>query len=151
MPIEYRFLDPWEFPLIDHFFDREGVPRLDPQFAKVAAAFDGDKIAGILVFQLIPHVEPLIIEPEYQGSRVWMRLAEMVDDFCRASGVMGVFAQPSSEVAEKINTHMGMERTGKELWVKTYYNMDQLTSDWAEDLIYKISKEMEGDLKFTGP
>lgn len=131
----YKFLSPEEFYLLDEFFDREGVPRLDPTFAKVAAAIDPEKgkVVGFVTLQLVAHAEPIIIEEEYRGQGVWRQICRMIDEYATLSGVPGVFTQPNSEQTKHMAAEMGCVPCGTELWAKVFYDVNKLAPVMAQD------------------
>jgi hypothetical protein len=124
--IQVRFLEPREYPLADKFFDREGIPRLDPNWSKIGAAIDLDtgRIVGAICLQLVAHVEPIIIAKAYRGSGLWREMAEIMDGYlstmARQGAIAGVYAQPTHQVAEHLCQEMGMSPCEHNLWVKIY-------------------------------
>lgn len=118
--MEIRLLKPHEYHLIDHFFDREGVPRLDPNFSKVVVAIDGDKVAGIMAAQMVLHVEPIIIEPEYRKQGIWKPMTEMLDGYLQATGVPGVYAQPLHPSTIHMCETLGFKEMENKLFLKVY-------------------------------
>ena len=83
--IRIKILEPDEFYLVDHFFDDEGVPRLDPNFSKVIAALDIEtgKAVGVMCLQMVLHAEPIIIEPAYRGMGLWEPMARWLTVTCK--------------------------------------------------------------------
>lgn len=118
--ITTRFLEPDEYHLIDHFFDNEGAPRLDPNFSKVIASFDGDVVVGIMCLQMVLHIEPIIIDPAYRGQHLWKDMAEMADGYLIASGAVGAYAQPLHESTKHMCREAGFTEMPHSLYVKIY-------------------------------
>lgn len=120
--ITVRFLNPDEYSLIDRFFDDEKVPRLDPVWSKVVAAFDTttDQVVGIMVLQLVAHAEPIIIDPVYRGEGIWRPMAEMMDGYAEFVCIPGLYTQPTGEAAKAICRKMGFEEREHPLWCKLY-------------------------------
>ncbi len=118
--VEVRFLAPDEYWRIDPLFDREGTPRLDPNFSKVVVALDGDRVAGIMVMQMVLHVEPIVIEPEYRKQGLWRPMAEMVDGYLSVSGAAGAYAQPIHESTKHMCREWGFEELANNLFCKLY-------------------------------
>jgi len=120
--ITVRFLDPSEYPLIDRFFDEEGVPRLDPAWSKVVAAFDTSigQVVGIMVLQLVAHAEPIIIDPAYRGEGIWRPMAEMMDGYAEFVCIPGLYTQPTNPAAHAICEKMGFEEREYPLFCKIY-------------------------------
>ena len=123
--IEVRFLKESEYPLINHFFDAEGCPRLDPGFSKIVAGFiqgeDGEeRVVGIMVLQMVVHAEPIIILPEFQGKGLWREMAEMLDGYMMALQLPGAYTQPMREETKAMCEKMGYRECEFPLWVKLY-------------------------------
>lgn len=119
--LSYKFLEPTEYILIEHFFDRENVPRLDPDFSRVAAAINSKgEVVGVICLQLVAHAEPIIIEPEYRETGVWQVLAKMMDEYCLAMKVPGLYTQPTSQKTEHMAEKMNFSKCDYPLYLKVY-------------------------------
>lgn len=57
-----------------------------PNFAMALAAYEDGQIVGCSVFQLVPHVGDLWVEPKHRGNGLTKDLAKRVIDFARALG-----------------------------------------------------------------
>jgi hypothetical protein len=115
-----RFLEPHEMHLIAPLFEKEEAPLPDPNFSKVLVAMDGDKVAGLMVAQMVLHVEPIIIEREYRGTGVWREMAEMLDGYLETCGMMGAYAQPVHESTKHMCEQMGYVEMQHPLFLKIY-------------------------------
>lgn len=121
-----KFVEPELFGLVDEFCDSHKLTRLDPNWARVIAAFDSaiGKIVGIMVLQLIPHAEPIVIDKAYRGNGVWKEMTEILDSYLQemanVGAIKGVYTQPTSEVSKYMAEAMGMEECEFPLFVKTY-------------------------------
>jgi len=85
--MEYRFLAPEEFELTRPSMEENGGEVPDPSQSAIAAAFDGDRLVGYAVLQLIPHLEPVYIAPEARGKVDWRRFQTMLEGLFEASGM----------------------------------------------------------------
>lgn len=132
--IRIKILEPDEFYLVDHFFDDEGVPRLDPNFSKVIAALDIEtgKAVGVMCLQMVLHAEPIIIEPAYRGMGLWEPMAKMADGYLQASGVVGLYAQPLHESTKHMCRQMGFEEMPHSLFSKAYVDLKKLFPNGSE-------------------
>jgi len=126
--IECRFLRPEEFSLIDKYFDQENVARLDPEWSKVAAAIDlaSGQIIGIICLQLVPHLEPIMIEESHRGQGLWRQLFDLMDGYCTTLQLPGVYTQPTHSKAEAMASAAGFERREHPLYVKLYSTFTNL-------------------------
>lgn len=154
MAIEYRFLSSEEFYLLEPFWDTQPhVPRLHPQFAKVAAAFDGDRVVGFIALQLVAHAEPIMILPEYQQKGVWKPLCKMLDTFAAMSGLMGLYTQPKDEKTEAMARMMGCFPCERSLWAKIYYSevssVFELKEEDKDGAQNRITDDLEANQEVT--
>lgn len=58
-----------------------------PELARIRVAEEGDRIVGFLVWQLVPHVEPLWIDESYRGRVWWPKLLEAAMAECSSAYV----------------------------------------------------------------
>lgn len=134
--VEVRFLTPEEYPLINHFFDSQNVPRLDPNWSKVVAAVDkaSGQVVGIMCLQLVAHAEPIIIDPAYRGRGLWREMADMMDGYAGTVGLPGLYTQPTSEVSAILASRMGFTEMAYPLYLKIYSpHYRSLTPTGTED------------------
>lgn len=120
--IETRFLEPDEFHLINEYFDRDGVPRPDPQWSRVIAAVDTDKdlVVGIVCLQLVAHLEPIIVHPDYRGQGIARELAQMIDGYVTGTGLPGAYCQPINDKSKAVARSIGFIPLEHEFYLKLY-------------------------------
>ncbi len=78
--LSYRLLPHAEWDQVKPFFDERGVSLPQPSMAQICVAEDEGKIVGFLVRQLMWHVEPLSIAPDYRGKANWLRMSKLLED-----------------------------------------------------------------------
>lgn len=122
MNIVTKFLEPEDFTLLEPYFSAEGVPVPEPAYSRVLAAIDLDKgeIVGIVCLQLVAHVEPLIVHPEYRRRGIGRMLAEEIDGYITGVGLPGVYCQPVNEKSQAIARETGYEPVEHQLYLKIY-------------------------------
>lgn len=82
MPYKYRKLPSDEWHKVEHIFRDElgdGVPQSlpHPSLAEIEVAEDEDgTVVGVLVKQLVAHLEPLWIAPEHRGKVSWTKMVK---------------------------------------------------------------------------
>ena len=81
--IEIRELFGDELAALDPVMAEQGMTISYRHLAMAKVAYDGDKIVGYAVFQMVAHTEPLWVSPEYRGGDLTHKLAESVADFAR--------------------------------------------------------------------
>lgn len=69
-------LDPTEWPRLAPIFHEHAGQLPDPAMARILVARDGEQLAGFLVIQLQPHLEPIYVAPAYQGQGHAIALAQ---------------------------------------------------------------------------
>jgi hypothetical protein len=70
-----RVLDPSEWERLLPIYATVNADVPDPDVAHVVVAEDADQIVGMLVLQLIPHLEPLWVAPAHRHTRLWHDLS----------------------------------------------------------------------------
>lgn len=125
--VTVRMLEQDEFHRLEEFCEEEGIPMLNPEWAKVVALIDTDldKVVGIVVCQMQIHNEPIWIKKEYQNRQRWKEMAEVMEGYldmlALTSGVsIGVYNQPTNAAAERICRMRGYEKSDKPLYTKVY-------------------------------
>ena len=121
MPIEYRELIEEEFDLIPSDV-LDGLKL--PEGARVAGAWDGDKLAGVWCFMLVGHVhcEPLWIKPEYRKrGRIIPRLWQQIIGFVREAdmgAVLSVIANDKPKT-RRVAEFVGATKVNGDLYIYT--------------------------------
>lgn len=120
LDVEVRFLEPDEWWRIAPLFESESAPLPDARFSRVIVAMDGDTVAGVMVAQMVLHVEPIIVKREYRSRGVWQGMAEMMDGYLSSVGVAGAYAQPVHDSTKHMAKQMGYVEMEHALWLKIY-------------------------------
>lgn len=106
----YRQLDDEEFEIrLKPAFDAFGEPMPMPGIRTAVAAMDGERVAGFLVLQFAPHVEPMYIEPSYKGIVNFQRLVNMMNEIITSNRGKGYFVFASNGRVAGMCQHNGME------------------------------------------
>ena len=127
--VKVQFIEPDQFYLVDDFCTREGIPLMDPRWARVVAGIDltQERIVGIMVLQLVAHAEPIWIEEGYQGNGLWKEMALTLDGYLQEMAnqgvVQGIYTQPTRDETKAICEKMGMYESEHPLWLKKYAPM----------------------------
>ncbi len=90
--MNYRLLPVAEWPKVEPMFN--GNPMPSPLAASIAVAEDGEEIKGLLVIQLVLHMEPLILKDPHINFR---RLVETVEGLLPEGSEYWAFA-PNAEI-----------------------------------------------------
>ena len=99
--------------LLDEYMASKGWPPLNPFISRVLVAKDDHgAIAGIHVLQLLPHAEPLVVEPEYRGSGVAEELAARMTDYLAEMNTPVFFVTTATNpFVKKLCESNGMKET----------------------------------------
>jgi hypothetical protein len=126
------FLISWierpDFWKVDEFCKEQGIGLMDPEFSKVCTAIDlkTGRVVGIIAAQMVIHSEPIWIDKEWQGTRIWKRLSDEMDSYLTTMNAAGVYNQPSTPTAERLAQKMGYVKCDNPLWVKYYMDLPEL-------------------------
>jgi GNAT superfamily N-acetyltransferase len=81
------------------------IPAVGMLAAKVA--FEEDKVVGFAVYQLVPHVEPIMVLPSHRGTGLASELAKEIVGFARSVGG-GLMCLSTTSVVDKLATENGL-------------------------------------------
>lgn len=124
MSVVVQVIEDEQFYLVDDFCDREGIPRMNPQFARVIAGIDIEKgkVVGIIALQLVAHAEPIWVEKEYQGEGLWRRMGSYLDGYLKEMASQGavyaIYTQPTRKGVEEICKQFGFYQAEHPLYLK---------------------------------
>lgn len=84
----YRFLSGVEYPILAGVFEACGFgPMPDPKLSAIVVAQDADGvIRGFFAMQLVPHAEPLWIDPDHRGKLYAGMLIEKIEECAKNLG-----------------------------------------------------------------
>ncbi len=112
--INYRMLTAEEWPTLDSLVNGQG-PIPSPEVAVAAVAEDDGVVVGVLFVQMVYHMEPLAIHPDYTGKVNFKKLQEMLEE---KVGTAPYFAFSDSPVVGKMCKHVGMKQLPYRVWTK---------------------------------
>ncbi|MGH7184504.1 MAG: GNAT family N-acetyltransferase [Nitrospiraceae bacterium] len=107
--IEHRWLDGDELDQIQLILQNRGWTPLNKPTSRALAAFDGDKLVGFIVLQLVPHTEPLWIDPDYRGSYIAEGLAQGMRQFMRSIEARCFMVMADNPHAVRLCEESGMQ------------------------------------------
>ena len=80
MAINYKFLSPEEFSLLQPSMNTFGGDVPDTSTSIVAGAFsDSNELVGYAVLQSVPHLEPVWIDEKFRAKVNWRNFQEMIE------------------------------------------------------------------------
>lgn len=80
MSYQTRLLPPEEWHKVADVFTANGSTLPQAAHAAIAVTEHEGHIVGLLACQLVPHCEPLWIDPAHRGKVSWLRLLRVLED-----------------------------------------------------------------------
>lgn len=96
-----------------------------PGLLMAKVAFDGEDVVGFVLYQLIPHTEPLWVAPKYRGTGLAAELADEAVKFADAVGAGYMCLSSSPAVVEIAKEHKMREITHVRVWQGGNLNMGE--------------------------
>ncbi len=121
MVITYKWLDKEQLTALDPIMQQRNLPSLNQEVSRVLAAYDGDKLIGFLVLQLMPHMEPLWVDPKYRGGgtdSIANILVNKMFEFVAECNIRGFFCVADSNVVEKMCIERGLIQVTSPVFIK---------------------------------
>lgn len=121
MEYKYRFLSAEEYPILDALFEVQGFgPVPDPKLSAIAVAQDdAGIIKGVLVMQLVPHVEPLWIAEECRGRVSTQKLIHMIENGAKDMGCkVLVTTESKNPTSNRFSELNGMSKVSGAVFIK---------------------------------
>lgn len=116
--ITLKWLDGPDLAALEPILFSLGAMSLNHDTSRAIVAYDGDRIVGFFVMQLIPHLEPLYVDPEFRSSSVAVILVEGMVQFMKDVNCRGAMLVAEHPGVAKIAEHFGMERITYPLYSK---------------------------------
>lgn len=116
--VELRWLDGDDLDQLEPILRERGWMSLNKSTTRVRAAFYEGRIVGFVCLQLVPHMEPLYVEPEFRGSPVAMDLVNDMAEFIRDARCRGVMIVAGAPGIEALAKHFGMEQITHPVYIK---------------------------------
>lgn len=115
MAIEKRWLQGEDLKVLAPVIHARGWGPFNPYLTRALCAFEkqGDgteALVGFVVLQMIPHTEPLYVDPEHRGTGLAEELSEEIVAFLRENQVRGWIA-----IAESPHSAILCEKNGMNL------------------------------------
>ena len=105
--ITYRWLTPEEIQTLEPIFIENGGDLPDLKFsAFVGALTDEGQIVGFHALQLVPHAEPMWVDPEFRTKVNWREFQRQIESVLEG-GEYYIF--PGNERIAKLCKRGGME------------------------------------------
>lgn len=91
---------------------------INRETTRAIAAFHGEQLVGFFCVQLIPHLEPLFVDPSARGTDVGVNLVSQMVDYLKESDARGAMLFAENPYSEKLAEHFGMERINFPVYLK---------------------------------
>lgn len=114
--ITYSYLPSDMYHILAPIFAQFNAQLPEPAFSRIAIAMTADnEIAGFYCLQMMAHAEPMWVNPKYRGSRVWLRLAEIIDANRRGTKT---YIIAENDESAKMCEMLGMEKVMFPVYVR---------------------------------
>lgn len=113
----FRFLDESEYHKIEHIFKSFNSSLPIPKLSRIAIAEieSTQEIIGFFVWQLLPHAEPIWIKEEHRNTKIWLKLASMLEPLTRRKDT---FIVAESEDVIRMCEALGLKQVLYPVYVK---------------------------------
>ena len=116
--LTYKWLDNEQIAALDPIMFARNLPALNRETTRVRAAYDGDKLVGFLVLQLMPHLEPLWVDRDYRGSEIANTLVDDMFAFVAECGIRGFVCIADSPIVEGMCVERGLQAVESPVYIK---------------------------------
>jgi hypothetical protein len=99
-----------EWDEIDEICAQRGWMSLNRTLTRILVAKRGDQIVGFHVMQLVPHAEPLYVDPKERGTELAALLADQMMEFLVGVQARGWFVVADSPFAKRLCEDRGMTK-----------------------------------------
>jgi hypothetical protein len=106
-----------EWDAIDEVCASRGWMSLNRQMTRVLVAKRGDDIVGFHVLQLIPHTEPLYVDPKERGTELAADLADGMVKYLTDVKARGWMVLAGNAHTEKLCKERGMVKVANAVYV----------------------------------
>lgn len=115
--IKYRWLTPEEAQTLKPIFDENDGAFPSPELSLFCGAInDDEEIIGFHVIQLVPHAEPMWVNPEYRAKVNWREFQKMIEGILQGGDY---FIFPGDERIAKLCKRGGMEEVPLKAYKKS--------------------------------
>lgn len=108
---------PEEWAAIDEICAQHGWMSLNRILTRILVAWRGERIAGFHVMQLIPHAEPMYVDPKERGTELGAQLADQMVEFLTQVKARGWMVLAGNAHTEKLCRDRGMKKVASAVYV----------------------------------
>ena len=122
MSLNLRLLKRDELFKLRRFYKARGSP-IDPSKQLLTAAIAetvDEHIVGFCGFELIPHVGPIEILPEFQKQGLGTSLYKLIESQLDKTPNTGYYTFPSNDASKALVKKLGLEKLPWEVWKREY-------------------------------
>lgn len=117
--VTMRWLDGDDLDALEPILKARGQMSLNPETSRAIAAYDSEnKLIAFNVLQLVPHPEPLYVDPSWRGSGLAEELAEQMYNFLQVTDTRGFMLVADSPAAVRLAEAHGMRRIESPVYIK---------------------------------
>ena len=105
-----RFLEWPEIEALEPMFKQRGWMCLNKETSRIMGTFHEGKLIAFVVLQLVPHLEPLWVDPSYRGAGVAEELVSEIARYIKSAKTRGVMIVADNPGVARLAEHFGMSR-----------------------------------------
>jgi len=119
--LNLRLIDRTELHKLRKFYKLEGSLR-DPKglFTAAVAELPDETIVGMLGFELIPHLGPLYVMPNYRNNGIAVQLYQAIEVELDKKPGTGYYTFPSNEASKRVMEKLGLTKLPWEVWKREF-------------------------------
>ncbi len=117
--VTLKWLEGDDLLVLDPILIAKEWASLNKVLSRALVAYDeNNHIIGFEVFECLPHVGPLWVDPEWRGSGITEEMTEQMMQFLRANSVRGFMLVAESVFASKLAEKYNMRKLDDPVYVK---------------------------------
>jgi hypothetical protein len=106
-----------EWDAIDEVCAARGWMSLNRTLTRILVAKRDDRIVGFIVLQLVPHTEPLYVDPAERGTDLAATLADQMVEFLLSVKARGWLVIADSPHARQLCEDRGMQKVKSPVYI----------------------------------
>ena len=106
--MEFKWIVGDDLEVLDVVLESKELPSLNPEVCRALGAYDVDTLAGFIIVQVFPHLEPLWVDKKYRGTDIAAELVDNAIGYLRENSVRGFISIADSPIVAKMCEERGM-------------------------------------------
>ena len=103
-------IDPAEWGKLEPIYQSQGDTLPSAEQNRVIVAESGGGIVGMCGVNLVAHIGPLWVAPEFRGNGMGQAMTQAAEDLIKQLGGKGYLMFPSNRASSRVAEKMGLEQ-----------------------------------------